>query len=646
MKNIYLLFVLCFSHLAMASIHPREFSSAMNHLKEVNQQWDYFDITLSQAEFNFETDVDRIQFHLTKVIQVLSVAMTDNLTPAQVVNRNHLLDVLAQYAQEKVFPKNIYHNQRQPYFIDHRGVHCAVGFLLLQSGHGQLAREISERDNYVYVKNIDVEGLAEWANWSGFSIQELALIQPGYLIDNYFEPFPVGSNGVGLPNGPIISAVAHFDHDNYLLIGNFDQLGDELCNRVAFYNRNSGFTCFTNEIVGEIRQAIILPYSNSFYLVGRFQYEGSIYPIFRYYQGTISYLGLADYPNSEGTAVTIHNQRAYFGIKTASSLHLLYSFNMWTSDNERVVAEIDGPIYALAYDDTGFRLHIGGTFSTITSDGQIYSSKNYVVYNNDFTFPSEPFTAPSWTTSQYDLADTVRVILPAANLMNSHSAIYIGGYAIQDGTPKTPLGRVVDGVFESIIAFDSDNWFASRRPFEEVRAIYAHEEKQKIYFGGDLTHNLLSSGAMLIDYYGRNLNSYALSDGALKAEGIFDQPVNAIFKLTNDDIDVLGEFTGTWNNPNNGMSYLASKTTDLGIEAVNNKDNYSIFPNPTNELVKLTGKLENIQMIEIVNLSGQVVAMQDRNFEVINVQQLKDGLYTLRIRTEKGTQARKFIVQK
>ena len=41
--------------------------------------------------------------------------------------RHDLLASLEEYAGQQVFPQNIYHAHRQPYFIDHKGTHCAVG---------------------------------------------------------------------------------------------------------------------------------------------------------------------------------------------------------------------------------------------------------------------------------------------------------------------------------------------------------------------------------------------------------------------------------------------------------------------------------------------------------------------------------------
>ena len=229
MKYFYLLFVLIISEMAYGATHPKTLAAASTHLKEVNQQWDFFNQNDWNEVVAFNSDIDRIQYHLFSVIEVLTNSNVDHLGIAQQSNRAQLLKILSQYAQLKEFPQNTNHSERRPYFIDHRGVHCAVGFLMAQSGYAELAKRISANDNYVCVKELDVDGVEEWARWSGFSIQELALIQPGYLIQNYFDPFPEGPNGVGIPNGPITSVTQRLTQNDFFLMGNFTQLGDTPC---------------------------------------------------------------------------------------------------------------------------------------------------------------------------------------------------------------------------------------------------------------------------------------------------------------------------------------------------------------------------------------------------------------------------------
>src|SRR5690554_6527766 len=75
-------------------------------------------------------EVIRIKTHLEYVISRLKMENTNHLSPKQAENRRHLLSLLADYANEKQFPKNNHFNNRQPVFIDEDGNFCAVGYLI------------------------------------------------------------------------------------------------------------------------------------------------------------------------------------------------------------------------------------------------------------------------------------------------------------------------------------------------------------------------------------------------------------------------------------------------------------------------------------------------------------------------------------
>jgi hypothetical protein len=68
----------------------------------------------------------------------------------------------------------------RPRFIDDRGVHCAVGHLIAASGATELARAINTDYEYAYVREMTSPTLLAWASARGFSIEELASIQPAY----------------------------------------------------------------------------------------------------------------------------------------------------------------------------------------------------------------------------------------------------------------------------------------------------------------------------------------------------------------------------------------------------------------------------------------------------------------------------------
>ncbi|MFN0249882.1 MAG: hypothetical protein ACKV2T_23565 [Kofleriaceae bacterium] len=127
-------------------------------------------------------EVTRIRTHLRFVHAMLADRDVSALSPAQRMARTASLADLVRYIERGVFPRRTddAYDGRRPRFIDDRGVHCAVGQLLADSGHTDLARSIDARFEYAHVRDIDEPPLVAWASAHGFTVDELAMIQPGY----------------------------------------------------------------------------------------------------------------------------------------------------------------------------------------------------------------------------------------------------------------------------------------------------------------------------------------------------------------------------------------------------------------------------------------------------------------------------------
>ncbi|MBQ4009360.1 MAG: T9SS type A sorting domain-containing protein, partial [Bacteroidales bacterium] len=91
-------------------------------------------------------------------------------------------------------------------------------------------------------------------------------------------------------------------------------------------------------------------------------------------------------------------------------------------------------------------------------------------------------------------------------------------------------------------------------------------------------------------------------------------------------------------------TYIASFDPATGIEG-NTAFEINLFPNPANDILNITSS-ETISEIEIVNTLGQVVKRIEVNSDnaVCDVEELKAGVYVVRIRTASATLSqRKFI---
>ncbi len=109
---------------------------------------------------------------------------------------------LRSYARRRTFPtfigkdgaRHVRHveiNAREPVFVDHRGVHCAVAHLMSESGWSRAVRSIASSNNNVYVDEVENGPLIRWIETSGLTQQEAALIQPSYNFKPRPRPVPV-----------------------------------------------------------------------------------------------------------------------------------------------------------------------------------------------------------------------------------------------------------------------------------------------------------------------------------------------------------------------------------------------------------------------------------------------------------------------
>ena len=128
-----------------------------------------------------EPEQFRIQKHLATVEADLRLHTPAGLTVEQKKVRAQRLDALHEYWTRGEFPKNRdYPDSLVPYFIDAEGVPCAVGYLVIVSGHKDFAEEIVRKQNHAYIREIKDARLALWAKQSGLTLEECARIQPSY----------------------------------------------------------------------------------------------------------------------------------------------------------------------------------------------------------------------------------------------------------------------------------------------------------------------------------------------------------------------------------------------------------------------------------------------------------------------------------
>jgi len=84
-------------------------------------------------------------------------------------------------------------------------------------------------------------------------------------------------------------------------------------------------------------------------------------------------------------------------------------------------------------------------------------------------------------------------------------------------------------------------------------------------------------------------------------------------------------------------------TPGVGVES--RESVATIYPNPANNVLNINAN-SNISMVEVFNVTGQVVASYNANDvnTQINTSNFANGVYTVRIHTENGVSNQKFTV--
>lgn len=207
MKILFLLLALG------TSIHCSAKKNYFQQLCDFNPNWKNYEAQITNLDYQeFQTDREYVQSHLTSVLKILRSNPTNQLTQTQYASRIHLIQVLDHYCISGNFPINYHRKKRIPVFIDENNTHCAVGYLLRETGNESIAKRIAATDNYIWVKDIKDPELLEWQEHIGFTLEELKLIQGAY--DFYLEDALLLPNRLEIPQKPEVIQL-FFDQSDF-----------------------------------------------------------------------------------------------------------------------------------------------------------------------------------------------------------------------------------------------------------------------------------------------------------------------------------------------------------------------------------------------------------------------------------------------
>ena len=622
MKKSYLILLASF---ALQSLFASDLATS---LIDVNRFWAYESQALQQV-LDRECVPDQsnlIQLHLNLVHEELSSRDVSHLTEEQRMNRFRALGHLKYYAERGLFPKNLTHRIRRPVFIDHRGVHCAVGYLISACGNPDLSKKISANMNTHYLKEMQDEELNSWVASSGFTLNELAWIQPGY-------PFPVNWDQLkGGTNGPVF-CLEPTDLGGLYAGGWFDTAGGYQALNAAHYF--SGFAGFDwMNLNGGANGPVydILTHNNEIYMAGAFyavdtvitsssivKWDGSGWQsLGGFYVG-----GMFSFVND----LVMYRDTLYAGG--------LFRSDIGASQFFANLAKWNGQEWVRAFKDTSSFSYVQGEVRAL----EVYNNKLIVAGNFQLADSSMSRNIFAINGNEIELfGEDLEV--PVNDLEVYEGELYAASSYLHPSTLDTAgLMRWRNQKWERLL---DDFTYPAKTDFKSLQAT-----PEGLVFGGDFDIFSMIS-------IGKNIGGLVAGPG--KADqfyvlGILDSSVNAL-AYKDDNLYAGGYFNLGFNTPIANLGHVTRiKLSDYLSKREYALRNFKIYPNPASDEVNLSvpEDLKGVQ-ISVYDMSGKRISIPfesiGKNTYNISTGHLAPGRYILWVEAGGYQHSEKLIIDR
>ncbi len=594
-----------------AQLAPLTDAPLTAHMAEVNAQWPHMlpDPPDGDRTVRFRDEADRIATHLHRVRTELLARTPLDLPPAQARRRIDLLQRLGTYADARTFPQNHVLPHRNPIFIDPYGTACAVGWLMIESGHGDLAQRIDAVMETGYLAEILAdarlgEEVFAWAVSHGFTADELAWIQPAYAPATPVSPLGGGTNGP-------VRVLLPLNNGHLLVAGTFTQAGTTAAQNVAVWD-GSTYHALGAGIGGTVACAV--EHDGHLYLGGR-ELDGEA-DLARWDGNTWSFIQVFAGTPHAVHALHVHDGTLYAageGTGFASTEHTVKQLDdgEWSSVGE----PFNDAVLTLA--SFNGELVAGGAFTTHTG-------------------PTEPLilrvahlTGTVWTQLGEGLDATVRTLLPVGDML------YAGGDRHVDGAYTFGMARIgTDGGWEPLL--DGQAVFPVANDHAWISTLV--DLGGVIGFGGHFT----VESFML---HGTHLGGLVLSNALLVPVIVLHDDVHAL-ALHGGKLVFGGAFT---TSSASDLHHVARVDIILGVDApVAASPTAMAWPNPTTDRVHLAPLPPGARTVHAVDAQGREIPLGStpagEGIEV-HTEALAPGAYTVRVQTSAATHRVRIIKQ-
>ncbi|MEX0967366.1 MAG: T9SS type A sorting domain-containing protein [Bacteroidia bacterium] len=572
------------------SLHFAVKAPLIEHLRSVNDQWKS---CMNGSEMNeliaFQSNEERITFHLLMVEKRLRAVESWHLSPEQQAKRNENLSVLHRYAVGGDFPQNTLHAQRQPYFIDFSGTACAVGYLIIESGHENFANEISKKYNYEFIDDLNrfAPQLSLWADENGFTVDELALIQPTYYPKELWLPVLDGIEG------PVNSVIYDVYDGSYLVGGNFSDASGIACANVVRWNRQS-FEPVGSGLPGEVKR--LYSSMSHLYAVGNFSENDIAYELAIWTRDTDEWELLDLIPNQTGeTNNFITSQSCWvisgWTLENGEKQHYVARGNA-NGTGWEIIARMDKPVYTI--ETTPLDLIAGGEFMVI--DDTLEAS--YLARCTDCMSLQKQ---AAWTGFSSGVDAPIRIL---KRIYEAHGTLYAAGnFHDKNGNPVAAVSRLLNGKWQPVIRVINQGGY-NMNFINDIEYVTITGE---FLIGGEF-----ETGTEM--YLWKNLARLDLLSGSIYPKGHFNATINDIQSLEGE-IVVGGKFT--LSNDYLQVNHIAILNQMKTSIAQDNPEVVSstVYPNPFADFTRIevigtqSPLKENKPELQLYAITGQRMAV-------------------------------------
>jgi len=302
--------------------------------------------------------------------------------------------------------------------------------------------------------------------------------------------------------------------------------------------------------------------------------------------------------------------------------------------------------------------------SSIVENDTIFLGSASFPQSSNYTIDGENIDFQIPITEENQLDYELKTVLITDNYDSTFNNIvyqnktFGGNYSYDDGTAEAGYDLVGEGTTHSLVAnkfysYKEDTLTSIQilfnRTFKDAQPQYFYlmvwDNDPETGLPGDLIHE--QQGAYIDFMKANEFQNYPLDSSFAVADTFYIgwKKTNEQFMNVGLDLNTTGEnhkyynYNGTWKMASNEGELLVQpvfgKSNHIGIDEIENKISFDIFPNPASDILNFNIKNQNIETnyeIVIYNIYGQKM-YQNRHSENgnIDISNFKSGVYLMNI---------------